>query len=110
MALDTSVPTVASIQALSALDSFVGFGGVSLRVSQRSWAAGTDLDDVLSGAAVPDRIIATQDGRAIGRGWHAGSFTGDDVYFERYEVRDGALVMVSHGWVNPATRRITQVG
>lgn len=101
--------TIASIPANH--EPFVGFGGVTLRVNQRSWPAGTDLDAVLAGTATPDRIVATSDGRglAVPFAWHAGD-SGAEVYFERYAVEAGELRMVSHGWIDAASRQLVQAG
>lgn len=104
-----SAPTLPQLQALGGLESFTGFGGVPLKVVQRSYAPGADLDEVIAGRATPDRIYATQDGRVRGAGWHSGP-EAEGVYYEDYEVREGVLVMVSHGWVDAASRQIVQVG
>jgi hypothetical protein len=102
-------PTLSIVQSTDPLGSFVGFGGMPLRVSQRSWPAGTPVEAAIAGTATPDRIVATEDGRALGTGWHRGASEAE-VYFERYEVDGGRLVMVSHGWVDRLTRQITQTG
>lgn len=106
-----SLPSVASLQALPALESFVGFGGMALRVNRRSYALGTDVDAVIAGTAIPETIVATEDGRHVHDplGWHRGP-EAEWVAYERYAVRDGELILDGHGFVDSVSRQLLQAG
>lgn len=90
-------------------ESFASFGGPALRISQRSYAIGSDVDDVVAGLVAPDSAIATADGRHMANGWHAGA-EAEWIYFERYAIADGNVAMVAHGWIDSASRQLLQAG
>lgn len=55
-------------------------------------------------------VVLTEDGRhADLTAWHAGPTTGEAVYVERYEGRALAR-RTFHGYVDPTSRQIVQVG
>jgi hypothetical protein len=60
----------------------------------------------LDAEGVPERVVATQDGRhADLTGWHQGPGS-EEVYYEALN-RDGSG---SHGWVDGLSRKLVQSG
>jgi hypothetical protein len=102
-------PTITQLCTVKFEQTVPSFGGPSLRVSQRTWGIGTTIEAVNAGA-VPSRVVATEDGRHVEGAWHTGPDSGDEVYFERYDLEDGTVRRVSHGWIDRVTRRLVQVG
>src|SRR4051812_18041253 len=67
-----------------------------------------------TGDKVVTGFIATADGRPLLSEWHRGEDgpeADDAVFFERWQADSiGRFTRVSHGWLDPATRKITQTG
>lgn len=85
--------------------SFVGFDGIALLVTHRSFGK-VPIELVLSGEAIAVEVTATEDGRGVDlTGWHEGAIAGE-VYYERYSARGRE----AHGWVDARTRRLVQSG
>lgn len=102
--MDTS-----SFRSLQCRESFTGIGGITLKVAQLGWDAGTSLEEVEAGA-LATRLIATQDGgQALTDQWHSGECT-EEVFAERYELRGGIFARVFHGWIDAESRQLVQAG
>jgi len=100
--------TLQQILSTDCLGSFIGIEGIELKVYQRGWAAGTALEDVLSGAAIGTYAIATQDGRGANfEEWaSAAEMCGEEIYYEHYTEAG----RVGHGWVDRESRKLVQSG
>lgn len=81
------------------------YGG-DLIVVHRSFPKGTEVEMILEGRVPADRVDLAADGKPWAAGWHVGETTGEPVYVERH-VLDGRGL---HGWVDPTSRRLVQVG
>ena len=79
-----------------------------LVVVHRSFPIGTDVDDVVSGKAVADRVDLAADGKPweMVLATEAQHLGGDLVYVEHHEA-DGSGM---HGWVDAGSRRLVQIG
>lgn len=63
-------------------------------------------DEVRSGTAKPITAYLAQDGRSFAMNWHRGDPSGDAVYVERRDAEGCSF----HGWVDPTSRQLVQVG
>lgn len=84
-----------------------GFGGAVVPVAA-TYPVNVAEDAVVARTAVPEEILATEDGSWAEPGvWHQGPESDEPtVYYERW--RDG--VRVGHGYVDAASRRLVQSG
>lgn len=81
--------------------------GVGMIANKVTYAKTATVEEVLARKGDVAEIIATEDGRSFVNAWHEGESDIDTwVYFERYV--DGARV--SHGYLDPTSRRIVQTG
>lgn len=55
-------------------------------------------------------VIVTQDGLPFKREWHQGPIGGDSVRYEIYSSLDGNWSRPGHGFIDPVSRQIVQVG
>jgi hypothetical protein len=98
---------------LSTRDRVASNGG-ELIVNHVSFDRETDVDDVLAGTAQPIAATATQDGRHLHNplGWHEGDAEDLDswIYYERYELHNGATVCAAHGFIHRESRQLLQSG
>lgn len=100
-----TVHTTLTARHLELGERFVSPAGPSLTVSRISYPPGTEVADIQMGTAVATEAIATEDGRGVLSAWHRGPVAGE-VYYERY----GPEGRTAHGWVDRASRLITQTG
>lgn len=100
-----------ALRTLDCRAEFIGTDGIKLTVARRGWAAGTAIDDITSGAAPAERMLATQDGRhAQLDQWHEGECS-EEVFYERYGLTAaGEFARLGHGWIDAETRRLIQAG
>jgi hypothetical protein len=84
-----------------------GFGGAVVPVAA-TYPANVAEDAVVARTAVPEHILATEDGLwAEPLVWHDGPESSEDsVYYERWE----SGVRVGHGYVDRVSRRLVQSG
>lgn len=81
--------------------------GVRLIVHGATWPKGANLNEVLNGTLPPVEIVATGDGRSLDpTRWHDGDPTGEWVYAERWSPAG----LLFHGWIDPTSRQLLQVG
>jgi len=86
------------------LTEFVGYGGIKVTTVQASFGF-ADVDDVVSGRATAERVIATSDARGYVPQWHGGD-SDESVYVEVYS----ALGREFHGFIDRDSRKIVQAG
>ena len=99
------MPCTSSITDLTILDRFpaVTEPAITLTVCQR--------EGITSQAGPCQELIATEDGRGsrVDFGWHLPDVDGPEaewVYFERHNIAG----LVSHGWIDSASRKLLQAG
>lgn len=81
--------------------------GIPVIATLARYPRGTPEDDVVAGAAIPEYVELTEDGRyARWQEWETGPGSGAEVYYERWQ--DGERV--GHGWLDVESRKLVQSG
>lgn len=102
----TPRPAAATVLHLALGESMDTGEGIRMTVNRQSYPAGTPVETVLAGTAVPETVYLTQDGRGADlTRWHQGP-SADQVFVERWDAQGRAF----HGWVDVNTRQLVQAG
>ena len=84
--------------------------GRKLMIVHRQFAKDTAVADAQFNRVPAETVVLTSDGRGYLPEWHQADVDGDEdcelVYVERY----GQHGREMHGWIDPASRKLIQVG